>query len=133
MTLVPEEIVYGDKEAVSFTDEEIKIISYKNNTKTGTVSFHCMFFHFALFLFCFNTLRPHSGLPSIYYREAVPFTDEEIKIISYKNNTKTGTAQVTVQGIGRYYGTKTLKFTDSFRQPCMANSVHLYNWIAVSA
>lgn len=43
-------------------------------------------------------------------REAVPFTDEEIKIISYKNNTKTGTAQVTVQGIGRYYGTKTLKF-----------------------
>ena len=29
---------------------------------------------------------------------------------TYKNNTKKGTAQVTVQGIGEFYGTKVLKF-----------------------
>ncbi len=54
------------------------------------------------------TLKPED----IVYgdRDAVAFTDEEIKIISYKNNTKAGTAQVTVQGTGRYYGTKTLRF-----------------------
>nr|MDE7268545.1 chitobiase/beta-hexosaminidase C-terminal domain-containing protein [Lachnospiraceae bacterium] len=35
-----------------------------------------------------------------------------IKIVpgTYKNNTKKGTAQVTVQGIGELYGTKVLKF-----------------------
>ena len=34
----------------------------------------------------------------------------DFDIIHYKNNTKAGTAQVTIQGKGRYYGTKTLKF-----------------------
>ena len=38
----------------------------------------------------------------------IPGTD--FKVISYANNTKTGTAKVTIQGIGTYGGTRTLSF-----------------------
>ena len=34
----------------------------------------------------------------------------DFKVVSYTNNTKTGTAKVTIQGIGSYGGTKTLSF-----------------------
>ena len=37
-----------------------------------------------------------------------PGTD--FKVVSYTNNTKTGTAKVTIQGIGAYGGTRTLSF-----------------------
>ena len=33
------------------------------------------------------------------------------QIVSYQNNTKKGTAQVTIRGVGDYGGTKTVKFT----------------------
>ena len=38
----------------------------------------------------------------------IPGTD--FKVVSYTNNTKTGTAKVTIQGIGAYGGTRTLSF-----------------------
>lgn len=34
----------------------------------------------------------------------------DFEVVSYKNNTKAGTAQVTIKGRGAYYGTRTLKF-----------------------
>ena len=37
-------------------------------------------------------------------------TKDGYKIISYKNNVNKGTAQVTLQGCGKYGGTKTVKF-----------------------
>lgn len=52
------------------------------------------------------TLTPEK----IVYGNEEPFKDGEIIISAYKNNTRAGTAQMTIQGMGRFYGTKTLKF-----------------------
>ena len=38
------------------------------------------------------------------------------QIVSYQNNTKKGTAQVTIRGVGDYGGTKTVKFTIGTRR-----------------
>lgn len=46
----------------------------------------------------------------VYGNDETPFKDGEIIISAYKNNTRAGTVQMTIQGMGRFYGTKTLKF-----------------------
>lgn len=42
-------------------------------------------------------------------KKYLKYNDEYI-ITGYKNNTKKGTATLTIQGIGEYGGTKTVKF-----------------------
>jgi len=43
--------------------------------------------------------------------KGVPLTEKDYEIVSYQNNTKKGTAKVTLRGVGNYGGTKTVSFT----------------------
>ncbi len=59
----------------------------------------------------------YSGMPVIVYKEDITvkvgsmvLAPDQFEIVSYANNTKKGTATVTIRGIGNFGGTKTVKF-----------------------
>ncbi len=85
-----------------------------------------------------NSAKTHTGKaiyanPTVSLYDRVLTKDVDYKVISYSNNIKPGKAYVTVQGIGKYTGSKTGSFVIkpgkvSIKKPVAGNNKITVKW-----